>query len=69
MGWRRSIWGEAPVVGLPPAWAKSCEFTVRRVIRASIGNRAKEDLVVEFINQTARRLGSHVGLCDPHPAA
>lgn len=25
---------------------------VRRVIRASIGNRAKEDLVVEFINQT-----------------
>lgn len=25
---------------------------VRRVIRASIGNRAKEDLVVDFINQT-----------------
>ncbi|MFO1230864.1 MAG: hypothetical protein U1E75_10915 [Alicycliphilus sp.] len=25
---------------------------VRRVIRASIGNRAKEDLVVEFINHT-----------------
>ena len=40
------------MVGLPPAWAKSCEFTVRRVIRASIGNRAKEDLVVDFINHT-----------------
>ena len=25
---------------------------MRRVIRASIGNRAKEDLVVEFINRT-----------------
>lgn len=25
---------------------------VRRVIRASLGNRAKESLVVDFINQT-----------------
>ena len=27
---------------------------VRRAIRASLGNRAKESLLVDFINQTAR---------------
>ncbi|WP_349741210.1 type I restriction endonuclease subunit R [Roseateles cavernae] len=38
---------------------------VRRVIRASLGNRAKESLVVDFINQTdLDRMGDKAGVID-----
>ncbi len=38
---------------------------VRRVIRASIGNRAKESLIVDFINQTSlNELGDKAGVIE-----
>lgn len=40
-------------------------FEIRRVIRASIGNRAKESLVVDFINQTnLDQLGDKAGVIE-----
>lgn len=38
---------------------------MRRVIRASLGNRAKESLLVDFINQTdLNQLGDKAGVID-----